>query len=98
MPHQVENKPETCAWCSGRGNESSDEKCSACRGVGSVLVPQPALKCPACHCTGRDDSYQRCQACKGTGWVMEPVSSVQPKEQDTKTLFEEFFENDKREK
>lgn len=98
MPSRDEAAPETCAWCSGRGKESGDRKCPVCRGVGSVLVSQPARKCPACHCTGRDESQLKCQACEGTGWEMARAGSEQPKKQDTKALFEEFFENLKRER
>jgi len=39
--------------CYGRGKEKVSETCHVCSGKGSMLVTQPAQKCPDCLCTGR---------------------------------------------
>ncbi|HNT25957.1 MAG TPA: hypothetical protein PKM21_16425 [Anaerolineales bacterium] len=72
--------PETCAWCEGSGKFGDyADICLVCNGLGSVLVAQPAHKCP--HCAGSGvveagDFRDRCKICSGTGWshVFKPAT------------------------
>jgi len=59
--------PETCGLCQGTGKVFTDI-CSACRGQGSVLVAQPAMKCALCQGTGKVFT-DVCSACRGAGWA-----------------------------
>ncbi len=74
--------PETCAWCEGTGKYGQyHDICLVCNGQGSVLVAQPAHKCPHCEGTGTQMSgeYQdRCKICGGSGWshVFKNPSSI----------------------
>ena len=68
--------PELCGLCRGIGRRSS-APCVACKGKRTVLVYQPALKCPRCGGSGQADEHDRinfglslCLICHGTGWVM----------------------------
>jgi hypothetical protein len=67
---------ELCGLCKGLGG-AGDVPCLACKGKGSVLVHQPALKCPRCAGNGKSSatdravySSERCIVCLGSGWVM----------------------------
>ena len=68
--------PEVCGFCSGFGC-SEDSICQACKGSRTILVHQPALKCPRCMGTGRSDRaepsvrcYRFCTVCGGSGWAL----------------------------
>ena len=69
---------EPCGLCKGLGG-GREEPCVACNGKGSVLVHQPAIKCP--RCGGHGDgtpatkhslmySSNVCVVCRGTGWAL----------------------------
>ena len=65
---------ELCSFCRGFGAKS-DAPCPACDGKRSVLVFQPANKCPRCNGDGHAEMHNRyiselCLVCRGTGWVM----------------------------
>ncbi len=69
--------PETCGLCKGTGKDGW-EKCTACKGQGSVLVAQPPMKCGLCKGTGKD-GWEKCTACNGTGWahaIPDPQSKI----------------------
>lgn len=60
---------EICAWCQGAGvTGTAQDDCIACHALGSVLVAQPARKCPHCQGTGRQ-AASVCRICNRTGWV-----------------------------
>lgn len=71
--------PETCAFCEGKAaefwrKEAHYVKCPICKGIGSVLVAQPARQCAfcdgACDDFWRDGNhYQKCPVCKRVGWA-----------------------------
>lgn len=76
--HSVENKKgskysrQTCALCKGNGKEGwfASEPCKACGGKGTLLVLEPAQKCPYCNGKGSLwDMQGSCPTCNGTGWV-----------------------------
>jgi hypothetical protein len=67
---------EICGLCKGLGNRS-DETCPACKGRGTVLARQPAIKCSRCSGNGTTSSRDKaihysslCVGCSGTGWRM----------------------------
>jgi DnaJ-class molecular chaperone len=68
----IQYAPEECAWCQGSGKFGPyNDACLVCAGQGSVLVAQPARKCP--HCEGKgiilsNEFEDRCKICSGTGW------------------------------
>ena len=68
----IQYAPEECAWCQGSGKFGNyDDLCLVCGGLGSVLVAQPARKCP--HCEGKgavlvNEFEDRCKICSGAGW------------------------------
>jgi DnaJ-class molecular chaperone len=68
----IQYAPETCAWCEGNGKFGEyHDVCLVCNGQGSVLVAQPAHKCPQCDGSGSvylDEFRDRCKTCGGTGW------------------------------
>ena len=65
--------PMSCVSCAGTGYRNS-LRCQACGGGGSVLVYQPAIKCPRCRGTGEAtpgfNQYPLCIICRGVGWAM----------------------------
>jgi DnaJ-class molecular chaperone len=68
----IQYAPETCAWCEGTGKFGAyGDACLVCTGQGSLLVAQPARKCPWCQGSGSADQGEfkdRCNLCGGTGW------------------------------
>jgi hypothetical protein len=67
---------EFCGLCKGLGG-SREEPCVACNGKGSVLVHEPAIKCPRCGGDGKPTTKRSliyssdvCVVCRGTGWVL----------------------------
>lgn len=68
----IQYAPETCAWCQGTGKYGGyGDHCLVCEGHGSVMVAQPARKCPQCEGSGEDPKSEyadRCKTCNGTGW------------------------------
>jgi Domain of unknown function (DUF4118) len=68
-----------CALCSGSGKLNKDD-CSACAGLGHVLVEPPYIICPHCRGTGKPIAgapyLKVCPLCEGCGW---PVSQRIPK-------------------
>jgi DnaJ-class molecular chaperone len=70
----IQYAPETCAWCEGSGKFGSyGDLCLVCGGQGSLLVAQPARKCPHCGGSGaatpNSDFSDRCKICNGSGWA-----------------------------
>ncbi len=68
----IQYAPETCAWCAGTGKfgEYKDD-CLVCGGQGSLMVAQPARRCPRCNGSGVEESseyHDRCKTCNGAGW------------------------------
>jgi DnaJ-class molecular chaperone len=69
----IQYAPEECAWCEGTGKFGEyNDLCLVCGGQGSVMVAQPARKCP--HCEGKGvkvtgEFEDRCKVCGGTGWT-----------------------------
>jgi len=69
----IQYAPEECAWCEGTGRFGEyKDLCLVCGGQGSVLVAQPARKCP--HCNGKGvmlvgEFEDRCKVCGGSGWT-----------------------------
>jgi len=71
--------PELCSFCNGNGSGRCRdgqmyERCPVCKGLGTMLVVQPAKKCAFCSGTGsgtcRDGyNYDICPVCKGSGWA-----------------------------
>jgi DnaJ-class molecular chaperone len=69
---------ETCAFCSGNGSGrgrdgQNHDRCPVCKGIGNILVAQPARKCAFCNGAGggscRDGyNYDICPVCNGSGW------------------------------
>jgi DnaJ-class molecular chaperone len=76
----IQYAPENCSWCDGSGKYGEyQDICLVCNGQGSVLVAQPAHKCPQCDGSGAVYSGEfrdRCKTCGGTGWshVLKPGS------------------------
>ena len=75
--HVGDYLPEVCGLCSGKARLSGGEPCTPCMGKGTVLVRQPALRCPRCSGSGLPTEIDRiqyyaslCMICGGTGWVM----------------------------
>jgi DnaJ-class molecular chaperone len=68
----IQYAPETCAWCAGSGKFGEyNDVCLVCGGQGSLLVAQPARKCPWCEGSGTIDAgdfKDRCKMCGGAGW------------------------------
>jgi hypothetical protein len=75
-----------CGFCEGTGR-ASDRACPVCDEKCTVLVYQPAVKCPCCKGNGRATVYglsetggisfsQPCVTCGGSGWA----SSVDKRE------------------
>lgn len=67
---------EICGLCKGMGF-NSENPCPPCKGKGTILVRQPALKCPRCKEDGTPTAADResfvtsvCIVCRGAGWVM----------------------------
>jgi DnaJ-class molecular chaperone len=64
---------EVCRYCDGIGG-TPDNQCPGCTGKGSVLVHQPAIKCPRCLGSGKPETKLEylnvCAVCRGCGWVM----------------------------
>jgi len=69
----IQYAPETCAWCEGAGKFGEyGDVCLVCGGQGSLLVAQPARKCPWCQGSGSvnvGEFKDRCKMCNGTGWA-----------------------------
>lgn len=69
----IQYAPETCKWCEGTGKYGNfGDLCLVCAGQGSLLVAQPARKCPHCDGTGvkKEGEYEdRCKVCNGSGWA-----------------------------
>ena len=69
----IQYAPEECAWCQGTGKFGEyKDLCLVCGGQGSIMVAQPARKCP--HCSGKGimlagEFEDRCKVCGGTGWT-----------------------------
>ena len=64
----IQFAPEICAWCEGSGKYTG-QLCHVCRGQGSVMVAQPAKKCPHCRGSGTaENQIDRCGICDGSGW------------------------------
>lgn len=59
---------ELCGLCKGLGG-SANKPCRPCKGRGTVLVVQPARKCPRCD-VGAGLANELCVVCRGSGWVM----------------------------
>jgi DnaJ-class molecular chaperone len=68
----IQYAPETCAWCEGTGRYGAyGDACLVCGGQGSLLVAQPARKCPWCQGKGSVEAGEfldRCKLCSGSGW------------------------------
>lgn len=68
----IQYAPETCAWCGGTGKYGDyKDDCLVCGGQGSLMVAQPARRCPRCNGSGVDESseyHDRCKTCNGAGW------------------------------
>jgi DnaJ-class molecular chaperone len=68
----IQYAPETCAWCAGAGKYGDfNDACLVCTGQGSLMVAQPARRCPRCNGSGVDESseyHDRCRTCNGAGW------------------------------
>ena len=65
---------QDCATCSGLRVSPDQRPCLVCSGNGSVLVLEPATRCPRCCATGRPKSGEfwssdYCLICLGTGWL-----------------------------
>ena len=65
---------EVCGFCDGVGG-TAKERCPARKGNGTVLVHQPALKCPRCNGSGKPEKMRLyfsdvCTVCRGSGWVL----------------------------
>ena len=65
---------EICGLCKSLSSRSN-EPCAGCKGKGTVLVRQPAVKCSRCSGNGKTPSTDKaiyyssvCVACSGTGW------------------------------
>ena len=70
---QVNQAPETCAWCAGTGKWAISMghviSCLVCGGKGNILVTQPAGSCQQCGGSGRRSVANPCLTCAGTGWA-----------------------------
>ena len=68
----IQYAPETCAWCGGSGKYGNyNDACLVCGVAGSLLVAQPARKCPQCGGSGTmmvKGIADRCKVCNGAGW------------------------------
>jgi len=71
--------PETCAFCEGKSaefwrGEEFHQRCPVCKGMGSLLVAQPARRCAFCNGEGayfwrNKHHHYRCPVCHGAGWA-----------------------------
>jgi rubrerythrin len=59
---------ELCGLCKGLGG-STNKPCRPCKGSGTVLVNQPARKCPQCGVEA-GHANELCIICRGSGWMM----------------------------
>lgn len=78
-PTDIHYAPETCLFCHGQAadfwrDQAHYRRCPVCKGVGSLLVAQPARHCG--FCLGRsvnfqrgNDYYTKCPVCRGVGWA-----------------------------
>lgn len=66
---------QTCSFCEGTGT-AFEATCVACGGKGSVMVKNPAKKCPYCRGIGYILMPNPCMSCKGTGWAGAKVSKT----------------------
>ncbi len=69
--------PQTCAWCSGTGEQAItlgySRSCLVCGGKGHLLTAHPAGQCPECKGSGRRNAANPCLLCAGTGWARAAV-------------------------
>lgn len=54
-----------CALCNGHGEKGGDV-CSACKGIGKVIVPNRWVYCALCNGHGEKEDNP-CPACGGIG-------------------------------
>lgn len=59
---------ELCGLCKGLGG-ATNKPCQPCKGRGTVLVGQPARKCPQCG-VKEGSANELCTTCRGSGWRM----------------------------